>query len=292
MSLAVILVTIAIEHFLGALQGIRRLGWFHIFVDWLWERISGYRVCDGPLGVLITMALPLLGFWVLYGVVSGVSPYVAFLASVAVLLYSIGPKDLNSEINSYLEACAEHAEEQVARLAAELTGSRDPVTPRSREQQVCGTLFVAANDRLFAVLFWFVVLGPLGALWFRLSSELRRHRRNGSSGFARSVVDLYDILVWVPARLVALGYALSGSFTHAIEAWRFRDTVALGDSAVVLVQSGMGALQLGNEPELSSNAEELAREIRSLNAVRTLIKHTLLIWLAVLAVITFAGWAS
>ncbi|MDZ7737260.1 MAG: hypothetical protein U5P41_15135 [Gammaproteobacteria bacterium] len=46
------------------------------------------------------------------------------------------------------------------------------------------------NVRLFAVLFWFAVLGPVGALLYRLTAELHKHYGDVHGGFADALRDL------------------------------------------------------------------------------------------------------
>ena len=99
------------------------------------------------------------------------------------------------------------------------------------EEAVC----VQANNRLFAVIFWFVLLGPIGAWAFRVSDLIRRRAvfstsRRGFSPDATmagmqndvsgAATDVHGWLAWIPARLVAIGYGLAGSFDAAKHAWK------------------------------------------------------------------------
>ena len=66
--------------------------------------------------------------------------------------------------------------------------------------------FYEGYQRWFAVLFYFVLLGPAGALAYRLLQLSRNY-------FDPELVDRCLFLVdWVPARLLAAAFSLTGDF--------------------------------------------------------------------------------
>jgi len=149
-------------------------------------------------------------------------------------------------------------------------------------------VLVDANDRLFAVLFWFILLGPLGAVMYRSAAVLQQQRSDDGGQFADNVAWLHAVLVWLPARLLALTYALSGHFDAAIEGWReVHDEHPQGSegSEQVLAVTGMGALGLRDE-----DFEEAGKP--AVRAAMRLVWRTLTIWLVIIALLTLAGWAG
>jgi len=102
-------------------------------------------------------------------------------------------------------------------------------------------------DAVFAPLFWFVVLGPFGALLYRFSNTLDamwgyKNQRYLYFGWAAARFD--DLLNWLPARLTALSYALLGNTTQAIKSWRTQAHLLDSPNAGPVMTAGGGALQL------------------------------------------------
>jgi membrane protein required for beta-lactamase induction len=94
-------------------------------------------------------------------------------------------------------------------------------------------------------------------------------------------------LVWLPARLAIVGYALSGSFDDAWNCWRSYELKSdlpfhrSNDEVVACV----GKAAMTGFLEGSPNSSAAAR-----NAMRLVIR-TLFIWLTVIGLMTIFGWA-
>jgi membrane protein required for beta-lactamase induction len=175
--------------------------------------------------------------------------------------------------------------ERIAQITAALTDDADAEKSPHRLQRVLEAVLVAANDNLFAVCFWFVVLGPVGALLYRLAAELRIPRNSRAVDYTGAAERLHDILNWAPARLFALGFALSGSLTHALEAWQPRRTLNFYENDNLIRAAGLGAMLF--TPSASPLAPE--EESHWVDEVRGLVGRTFLVWLTMLALITLSG---
>lgn len=286
MSLIAILLSLGLEYFLGSLEDLRRFDWFHRFIDWVRERTAGRPWAEGPPGLLLVFVPAVGAFAVAYALLGELLWILGFAFGVAVLLYSLGPKDLEHDMAGYLDAADRGDSEGALWYAGQVLGRELSEEPQALARRMRDAALVEANDRLFGVLIWFVILGPVGAILFRLASEARRHAYQGEDGFARSADDLYRILAWVPARLVALGYALAGSFVGALGQLRDMDGFWRSDSESLLAATGNGAL---NHMD-GDNAEE--PDLEQVQAALTLVRRTLVVGVAVLALLTLAGWAS
>ena len=89
-------------------------------------------------------------------------------------------------------------------------------------------------------------------------------------------------MAWLPARMLALGYALTGHFDGAIQAYRNRslEVDLLQSNHEALVTTGMGALRY----------QRLTDEISCIRSARDLVTRSIIIWVAVLALLTLGGW--
>ncbi|MDQ3582676.1 MAG: hypothetical protein M3495_14210, partial [Pseudomonadota bacterium] len=96
-----------------------------------------------------------------------------------------------------------------------------------------------------------------------------------SSGLRDWAGRVYNVLAWLPSRIVALGYALAGNLTGAFESWRVLDTLTLEQNETALRQSGTGALQVGSD----------AGEVERITAAQGLVTRTLILLLAILTVL-------
>ena len=102
-------------------------------------------------------------------------------------------------------------------------------------------------DAVFAPLFWFMLLGPFGALLYRLTNTLDamwgyKNQRYLYFGWAAARLD--DTLNWLPARLTASSYALLGNTPQAIQAWRRHAPLLESPNAGPVMTAGAGALNL------------------------------------------------
>ncbi len=287
MALIVVLISLVVERLLGSMEELRRFGWFVAYTRWAASRMARYSWFNGPLGTLLIL-LPLLvpvfainyylnGLWLLFGMVF----------SVFILLYCYGPRDLEAEVEAFVDARSRGDEESACWHAAELIGSDDEVDSSAElTKQIMENIFIEANERLLAVVFWFVVLGPGGALLYRLSSLIRAETADeGDNGVMEAGVRLHLLLAWLPARLCAIAYALAGSFVEAMHDWRQVKGSWFENSRKVLIVSGFGALRI--KPD---EIEDDSRACEQVNESMALVRRAVLVFLSLIALFTLAGW--
>ena len=147
------------------------------------------------------------------------------------------------------------------------------------------------NDALFAPVFWFCVLGPAGAILYRLANTLDamwgyRTPRYLNFGWAPAKLD--DLLNYIPARLTALSYAFVGQARNAMVCWRTQAPQWDSPNAGPVMASGAGALnlQLGGaanyhgateaRPTLGAGVVPCAWDIRR---AQQLVRKALFIWI-------------
>jgi membrane protein required for beta-lactamase induction len=216
--------------------------------------------------------------------------YLSF--AVLVVFLCLGPRDLTTEVDDYCSAMDAGDAGLAARLLLEMSESEHP--SRSEIDVVEDAIFIQATNRIFGVVFWFIVLGPVGAWIFRVSDLLRRRAvfesirdGDGPRRALTAIEAIYGMLKWIPARLAMLGYLLSGSFDDGWLAWR-NHAAAEGvpiDRRNDEIVAAVGKAAMTGVLDQPRNSSAAAR-----NSMR-LVRRTLFIWGTVIALLTIFGWS-
>ncbi len=290
MNLIALIIGLVLERLLTRLLHLRELSWLD---DWF-ERGAGWiRTAPGMAGTgvaLVVMLLPVVPVawfaWTFGDSLFGLA-YLAFAA--VVLFFSLGPHDLLAQLKDWLDARERGDEAAAAEIAGAIRASDRRPPPQPTVRALESAIFVQANHRIFGVVFWFMLLGPAGAWAYRVADLFRRHMRaTGTGGRGTELVEtLFGLAAWLPARLLALSYAVAGSFDDAFEDWRayYQRTSAgfFSTSESILSAAGIGAIR-GRCPE----GDQLA----AVSAARQLLRRTVVIWVTVIAALTLVGWAT
>lgn len=250
----------------------------------------GWR-SHGVSGWCLAVLPPVLLVWLLS------LSSLGWLVDILVLYFALGLKSLGQHALPVAQALRLGNLDEARRRVGYL------VSRRTSELDACGvaragTESVLENgaDAVFASLFWFAVLGAPGVLLHRLSNTLDamwgyRNERFERFGWAAARID--DVLNYLPARLVALTYALLGRTVTALRCWQRQAPQWESPNAGPVMAAGAGALQvrLGGSaiyhgveeqrPQLGEGAPSQARDIeRALN----LVYLGVLLWLVGLAI--------
>jgi len=257
-----------------------------------------------------------------YAFALSVSWWLALLVNVAVLYLTMGFRQFSHRLTEIQIALA-NGDLPAARaeLAQWKAGLDDP--PQTADidadeivRQSCEHGLQLAHKHVFGVFFWFVLLpGPLGPILFRLAEYLSRRWNRPPAGalpadrfgeFARRAFAWID---WLPARLTALGFAIVGDFEGAIYCWRkvtrppaAVDGMPQPDSRTVILAAAGGALgsRVLGAAESARYFDDAGLEggglaepgAGMLNAAVGLVWRALLLWLALLLLISLANWLA
>ena len=286
MTLFIILTAWVIEHFAGVPDNMRNFQWFSSYVRMLENRCKRYPFWQGPGGVIITCAGPVFLIATLVWILLKLFYPMALVLSLLCLLYAMGPGYLNARLNDYIRALEDSDLARIQQLGTEFSIAEQG---DQSDRVLLEGILVYAHNRLFGVLFWFMVLGPSGAVLYRLAAVLQQEQRDVPGGYGDSVRDLYNILNWPSSRLFALGNALTGSMVDAMEAWREAEQRVLTVNENVIRTSGIGALHYQPEDETEHLLEDRIYWVRALQAM---LNRTLLAWLTILGLMTLSGWSG
>lgn len=306
MNFVALLLGLSVERLLTNLFHLREFRWLDPLFDWLTAKLKDQSRTGAVIGVAISTFLIVLPVALASATLSGTLfqvPY--FLLAVLVLLFSLGPRDLKKEVDEYCAAAKEGNQVEVGRVARELWEGDLQDDPEIQIRRVRRAIYIQANNRIFAVVFWFLLLGPTGAWLFRVLDLMRRrlafeYNRTEhdfcNTALVWAVRSVHGVFAWLPARVLIFTYGMAGSFDGAIAAWRaylrrneeefFRATNDLLDCV------GDGAT--GGLPEdLSATALDSPAAANYVGLAMDLVGRTLwLVWCPAIAIMTLTDLLS
>ena len=293
MTLTIILICLIAERFLLEHTHLRNNRWFFRYSQWhLLQNLPDW-MRQGVLGIVLLLLPPLLGVAILqqlfaetlFGLLG-----VGF--SIAILLYALGPQDLDSQISRYVAAVDHEDDADTRDVALAILEDEPPTSEPARSQAVAEAALQQANRRIIAVLFWFILLGPLGAMLYRLATWLPNSDQAAQDiDYHLNAKQLIVILDWIPARITAFCYAIAGSFEDALYGWRSyqesRYSEFSDSNTGTLICTGSGAMRLTTLLDEAYAGTHLYTYLPK--AAMALIWRTLIVFLVLLALLTLTG---
>ncbi|MCU7858805.1 MAG: regulatory signaling modulator protein AmpE, partial [Candidatus Thiodiazotropha sp. (ex Lucinoma kastoroae)] len=195
MTLMIILICLIAERFLLEKVHLRNNRWLLRYSEWLQHQKLPAWLERGVVGIALLLLPPLLAIGIFQHIFD--EGLLGISLSIVILLYCLGPEDLDTQISQYTEAVDNGDEANINAIASTIIMDEPPISEPARSQAVAEGVLLQANQNLFAVLFWFIVLGPLGAMIYRLSTWLPALvRSNRDIDFHLNSKQLTIILDW------------------------------------------------------------------------------------------------
>ena len=197
------------------------------------------------LSGFLALAVAITPFVVLSWLLVGCSS-LGWLLEVFVLYFAIGGNSLIEHARNISrplqQGNLEEAREKVGWIVSRETSqlSEEQVTRATIE-----SVLENGNDAVFGVIFWFVVAGAPGVVLYRLANTLDAmwgYKNERYLFFGRAAARLDDILNWIPARLVAITYALQGNWKEGIRCWLFQAKHYKSPNGGAVMAAGAGCL--------------------------------------------------
>ena len=287
-TLVAVIAALLLGHFVRPLAAARQHGWFVAWLAMLGREGGALRGAALWLGLgLPLLALAVLQWWLAdwaYGLP-------ALLLGVAALFYAWGPRDLDHDVETVIEADGLEARRAAARP---LFPQRDDVALEGGP--LVEAVFRCALWRWFGPMFWFLLLGPVGAVGYRLaalSAQGAARQRLPESQHAPAAT-LLGLLDWPVAQLMTLTLALAADFDAVIGAWRrwHDDGVRLGLGHLEAAARASVALELAEEQAYAIDGPAQAPALLELRDAMSLVWRILVIWMGVLALFVVAGFVG
>ena len=170
-----------------------------------WVAVAAVLALLIPLGILLSLVQG-IGYGIL-----------TLLLHVALLLCSVGRQDPLRSLTAGFGSAWQRDEQAAAVLVAEQQLGVVDDQPSGLLEQVSGRMAATSLQDYFVPTFWYLLLGPLGAVAYRLL-ELTRQQWGHTASHPAAI--LVHALEWIPARLLALSFALIGQFDSTLRTLR------------------------------------------------------------------------
>lgn len=245
MKLWVILLCLLSERYLVHALAYRRCLGFKTYINSLDYYFPMIKAITHPYLLLATITLPLIGVMVLILAVTDnlLFGLIGFIVHIIIFYYCLGPDNVFYPVQT--------------------------VALESKEDELVGDYLSAVNQQLFAVIFWYILTGPLGIVIYRLIAFCEQ-----TSLTYHVATPLIMILNWLPARLTLLFYLLAGNFQHGYSYFKTMLLARPSENILMLANGGKRALQ-----------QHAGQKLMFIDA-QCLVEHALVIFLITYALIS------
>lgn len=253
---------------------------------------------QGPLQRLSQQKYGVVVWWLLPAIAAALAVYVVefwlfqLVVNVAVLLLCIGCWRYRQLYKQYLNA-AQRGDTEAMALSLELIANQQGASATTLSS---GQRLVWLNFKYYAaVLFWYALLGAFGAVAYAtlrfLAEPVSWAEGEGETEVVTAIPEPVSQLAeafshWadvVPARLYCLGLALVGDFSRTSQSLMQHGADLHMPSSTLI-----GELIYASEPV----PEEMRGSVEEAIAMVQLAKRNLLFFLALVAILTLAGWVG
>jgi AmpE protein len=280
-KLVAILLVLLICRGLPDMARLRNFSWWRAWLNQLGASSATMALVFGVgLPVLVCALLQVALHSVFFGL-TGV------VFAVAVLYYCWGPRDLERDVEAVAKA-PDSTQRLVAAQALRADGQTSELAFTA--EALVAAAFNAALTRWFGVLFWFGLLGPGGALLYRLTQMLACIPGLAERPLARRVAAILD---WAPAHLMALALALASNFDAVFTTWRdYHHAHPQGYASFdpgfldAIARASVDADVAADD----EHAQTAHSPLIALDDAMVLVRRVLIVWLTLIALIVLGGW--
>lgn len=184
--------------------------------------------------------------------------------NVFVLVYCLGSRGISEYFFSIF-----FQKNETVLIEGEVTPSDKP----SVESVVANV-----HQEIFAIIFWFILLGAVGAVLYRCMIVFKQESEESDSRLApyqQMIQWCKSVLDWPSIRVLALCLSLGGAFSRAFTTWWQEFLTGLSNNETFLKDCALAAADASNQEE-----------------VQALLHRSILIFLVILALMTLASWVA
>lgn len=276
MALISIILGLLLDRRWNGLAQCRQFGWFSQLSSFVLEKTDKH-IHNPTARYLSVLAIPVLAAMFLQDMISSWSAPLAFLFAFIVFVYCLGTLEIEQQLEQIIESIKDNDNEKAKSLVQDISSEQSVDDDNLIDATIQSSMNIII-ERLFGVIFWFAVLGPVGALLYRLSQQLLVNY-SADPIFSKTAERMLGLLDWLPQRFLAIGFAITGHFEGALAAFH-ENKETDRTQQYLLIDICHGSLE-GNDRE---------DKAAYLTAFRGILLRSLIVWLTTIAVLTLLGW--
>ncbi|MCL1077441.1 beta-lactamase regulator AmpE [Parashewanella spongiae] len=250
------------------------------------QRFIGSHSLSSPVFTVVALTFPAASIavllWLAQGVLFGA---VTLLLWVGISVICLSHFHLRSTFKHFMQAACRGDVQACYHLSTELEGTCTKAVSESELGTTVGQSVAWINYRNYgAVAIYLIALGPVGAVFY---STLRFYSETAQKESIKPpfVSQLCFLLDWLPSRLFAFGYLLSGHFSHGLSTWLPLITKPATPARTIIVDTALASEVL---PEKST----APICIQSTIALLTLAKRSFILFVTLVSLLTIFGWLN
>src|ERR1700704_4043622 len=297
MSVLAIIAALIVEQWrpLGERKAVQ--GTLDAWATWLEQSFNGGERRHGMVAWLVAVLPPVLLALALHTVLYSVHPLLALLFNIAILYLTLGFRQFSHYFTNIQLAIKAGDIERARTLLEQRRGASRAV--RTREGVVRLTIeeaLLAAHRHVFGVLLWYLLLGPSGAVLYRLAAYFAWRWKDLGS-FRQFAQRAFYLLECPAVRPPAAAFAVVGDFEDAVYCWRTQARTWFDPNAGIVLAAGAGAMGVrlgmpvqevdGMHPRPELGISEPA-DAPFLDSTVGLVWRALVVWVMLLIVISVA----
>lgn len=286
MTITAILLAFSLCHFIRELGQVRQHQWVGGWIqkaDGIFSRLPGWTELTG---FVIILFVPLLALGLMNQLVyTGFGNLGIFLLAIAVLVYTFGARDLDTQVAEIIRSADETSQEAALGV---LLRADVPDDLEACRLKTVDAVFSEALHRWFGIIFWFALLGIVGAFMYRMVDWLACEKSTLTGAQKQLFLRARQVLDWPAAQLMTLSLAIATDFDSVFIAWkRFHDEqghgLFEGDNGFLLASARQ--IVLSGHAAQDGYADQLDGPLATLKQSMDLVWRVLGVWMTVLALL-------
>ena len=291
MKLLALLIVLGLQRYLRVGANWSRVDGLNAYAAWLQSMLQRIKLWGNVAGVIFVM-LPILivvgllqlffNSWSFFGIWK-------LVYDVVILWFCLDAYQLRHQLADYFSAFVKNdnalSREHGTKFVREQAAQKLTSDITSLARSITCEIFLRSSERIFGVLFWFLILGPFGAVAYYLALNLRDLSAKQNSPTVELLLPaskVYGVLDWIPVRLLSLSYALVGHFTSAFAYFRKNIAAGIMQTAEFAVYAGFAGLGMEHVDVVHADSEEN-------QAALALVERAIFLWIVFVAIFTLGG---
>lgn len=284
-----ILVAYVLERHRGIFPNIQRDQWFFRLRDFCKPWMTRLGI-PALWQALLIIAVPCVLLVQVEDSIDGMAfglPTLVLL--VTVLVYSLGRGDIEAQLEHYLDHWRSGDLQSAWHVAQGFSPTSkvvDAATAEQLQHYAGEALLYRIFERWFCVVFWFALIGAWAALAYRLARLYGKPADPDTQ--SGQLAPLVAAMEWLPARLLALSFALAGNFSTTLACWREQVSQGAGSTRVLhncalAALVGDSASQGAYDPGVEAPAGGMLQAGSQIKGLQSLLQRTAVAWLLLMA---------